>query len=356
MAGTLFDEALTLHQSGRIAEAEKIYRSILQQQPDHPGASHLLGVIRQQQGDYQAALDLIGRAIAINPNKAVYRNNYGAVLLSLERFAEAEESFRRALTICPRYPDALANLGMAQAARGEETAAETSLRQAIQIQPWHRDATVRLATLLGNCGRDAEARQLLEAALAVTPCAEYHAALGNLFLSAGLLQPAVDEYRAAIELTPGDPIAHFNLGNACEELHDRASARQLFARAAELRPGNRLWRLRAELCGPVVFENGQEIARYCESVSKALERRKAEDYGMSSVPRSEETRADGSLKDLLEAGVFPGLAFSYHGRDQRRAERTIRCDLRAVLPRPTAANRKRPARPQTDRHPGYPAA
>ena len=77
-------------------------------------ALHLLGVIRQQQGRHAEACELIGRAIEADPGKAVYRNNYGAALLSLDRPDEAEASFRRALGIRPRYADAWANLGMAR--------------------------------------------------------------------------------------------------------------------------------------------------------------------------------------------------------------------------------------------------
>lgn len=93
MAGTSFDDALALHQSGRIAAAEAIYRLVLQQQPDHPGALHLLGVIRQQQGDFAAALELIGRAISVNPRKAVYHNNYGAAFQSLGRMKRRRSAF-----------------------------------------------------------------------------------------------------------------------------------------------------------------------------------------------------------------------------------------------------------------------
>ncbi len=149
-----FDDALRLHQQGHIEEAEVAYQEVLAAQPNHPGALHLLGVIRQQQGRHREAVELIGRAIEVNPAKAVYRNNYGAALLSLDRLDEAAESFRRALEICPRYPDALANLGMVQTLR-EEEAAEASFRRALEIQPRHRDATTRLAAFLGKRGRDA---------------------------------------------------------------------------------------------------------------------------------------------------------------------------------------------------------
>ena len=56
---------LSHHQAGRLAEAERIYRQILAQQPDHAEALNLLGVLAGQTGRLDAAVDLIHRAIAI---------------------------------------------------------------------------------------------------------------------------------------------------------------------------------------------------------------------------------------------------------------------------------------------------
>jgi Tfp pilus assembly protein PilF len=139
----LLDNAIKLHQEGQIEDAEQAYREILAAEPNHPGALHLLGVIRQQQGRHEEALGLIGRAIKLKPDVAVYHNNYGAALLSLQRLAEAKEGFLRALKIRTNYADALANLGMAQAALGEDPPAEDSFRRALHCEDWHRDAVGR---------------------------------------------------------------------------------------------------------------------------------------------------------------------------------------------------------------------
>ena len=55
-----FDDAVRLHQEGKSAEAEEVYRPILQREPDHAGALHLLGVVRHQRGRHEEALGLIG--------------------------------------------------------------------------------------------------------------------------------------------------------------------------------------------------------------------------------------------------------------------------------------------------------
>ena len=65
------------HQAGRLAEAEAIYRQILTQVPNHADALHLLGLVAFQTGHYDAAIELIGRAVASNPAVAAYHCNLG---------------------------------------------------------------------------------------------------------------------------------------------------------------------------------------------------------------------------------------------------------------------------------------
>lgn len=78
-----FEQAIRLHQQGRSLEAEAAYRAILEHAPQHAGAWHLLGVALKQRGHLEEALRCIEQAIAITPEKPVYQNNLGAVLLDL---------------------------------------------------------------------------------------------------------------------------------------------------------------------------------------------------------------------------------------------------------------------------------
>src|SRR5262249_21137210 len=94
----LFSAGLAHHQGGRLAEAETLYRETLALQPDHADALHLLGVIASQVGRHDIAVDLIGRAIARDRMNSLYHSNHGLALAGLERFAEAIESYDRALS------------------------------------------------------------------------------------------------------------------------------------------------------------------------------------------------------------------------------------------------------------------
>ena len=171
---------------------------------------------------------------------------------------------------------------MVQAMQDEEEAAEASLRRGAADPAWHRDATTRLAALLGESGRERKRGRSWKRRLARRPAPISHG-LGESLLQVGLARTGGRSSTARRSgLKPGDAMAHFNLGNACEELHDTAGARQSFARAAELRPEKRLWRLRAEICGPVVFEERREIEEYCERVEEG--RRVEHRYALTPCP------------------------------------------------------------------------
>ena len=88
--------AIQHHQAGRLQEAEALYRQILQVEPNHPDALHLLGVIAHQAGKHEIALEYIARAIALNP-AAEYHNNIGEAYRALARLNEAGASFQQAL-------------------------------------------------------------------------------------------------------------------------------------------------------------------------------------------------------------------------------------------------------------------
>ena len=81
----LYNQAIGFHQAGDLAAAERIYAQLLAVEPRNVPANHMLGLVRHQQGRHAEALDLIGKALQINPGNPVALSNYGNVLLALER-------------------------------------------------------------------------------------------------------------------------------------------------------------------------------------------------------------------------------------------------------------------------------
>jgi predicted O-linked N-acetylglucosamine transferase (SPINDLY family) len=123
------------HQAGRLAEAEAAYREILSRNPNHAGALHLLGVLAGQAGRYDAALDLIRRAIAISSTDAFSHNNLGSALMAMGQLDEAIASYQQAIRLKPDFAGAHNNLGTALNGVGQLDQAIASYRQAIRIKP-----------------------------------------------------------------------------------------------------------------------------------------------------------------------------------------------------------------------------
>jgi cytochrome c-type biogenesis protein CcmH/NrfG len=63
--GKLFEEAFSHHQAGRLGDAERLYREVLEADANHSAALHLLGVLAYQTGRAEMAAGLIGKASGV---------------------------------------------------------------------------------------------------------------------------------------------------------------------------------------------------------------------------------------------------------------------------------------------------
>ena len=220
-------QGLKHHQAGQLQEAEAAYQRILRVDPRHADALHLLGVIGQQRGEPALAAELIGKAIATNSSNAVYHTNLGAAQQALGNFRDSEESYRRAIRLQPRYPDAHFNLGVLLAGRGEIAAAQQAYEQAVRIKPELAEAHVNLGNIHKSLGRLNEAEAAFRRAIRARPSYSLaHYNLGNLFHDQQRLEEAVDSYERALKYAPRSLDILYNLGTAClaAEQVDRAVA------------------------------------------------------------------------------------------------------------------------------------
>src|SRR5687767_8798863 len=117
-------EAVAHHQAGRIAEAEAIYRRVLQQDPRDADALHLLGLLHHQAGRNDVAVEMISKAMTIRP-RAEFLVNLAQAYKGLGRTREALETCQRAVQMGPNIAEAWNNLGSAlkEADRLEEAIA-----------------------------------------------------------------------------------------------------------------------------------------------------------------------------------------------------------------------------------------
>jgi protein O-GlcNAc transferase len=231
--------AIQQHRAGRLQQAEVLYQQILQRHPDHADALHLLGVLEWQQNRHDVAIDLIRRAINLNPSAATYQLNLGKLMQSIGRHTEAITALEQALALGVPDPAVYVMLGNAYEDSGQLDRAVGAFQRAVELKPDYAEGHNNLGGALFQSGRLDEAIGSFQKTLALRP--DYFEALsnlGNALSLKGELDRAVECHRAAVALRPEIAQIHCNLGNALKDqgLLDEAIA--CFNRAVALQPDN----------------------------------------------------------------------------------------------------------------------
>ncbi len=231
------EQAVRLHQAGRLAEAEAAYRRILVARPDEPDALHLLGLLAHQGGQPAAAIELIGRAIEGNAQEPRFHNNLGLAHAAERRFDTAEASYRRALALDPDYVEAWHNLATALAESGRPEDAADGFARALAGDPNYAPAHNNLANLRREAGDHRAAAEGYRRALALAPdYADAHYNLSVALTALGELDAAEASCRAALALQPDRAEAHNNLGTILKFQGRLEAAKTAYRRALDLKP------------------------------------------------------------------------------------------------------------------------
>lgn len=268
--GSLFELAMQRHQAGQLFEAEMLYRQVLGGDRNHFGSLHHLGIIALQRGQPQAAIEPIGRAIAIDGRDPECRYHIAVAFQSLGRLDEAVTEYREAIRLKRDYVDAYSNLGKALlqtgalaeaiatyeriialrpsaeahcnlanvfARSGRLDDAVTHFRRALTLKPDFVAAHNNLANALSGLGRPDEAIAHFQKALALDPnLVEAHVNVGNVLLAQGKQAEAVAQFERALAVNPNFPDAHANLGNVFLAQGRLSDAAQCYQRALDLKP------------------------------------------------------------------------------------------------------------------------
>ena len=89
-------QGVAAHNEGKLQDAERLYRAILQSQPTHPDANHNLGVLAVSVNEAEAALPLFKTALEANPNREQFWLSYIDALIKEEQFDNAKQVLEQA--------------------------------------------------------------------------------------------------------------------------------------------------------------------------------------------------------------------------------------------------------------------
>ena len=284
-------QGIAAHREGKLQDAERLYRAILQVQPNHPDANHNLGVLAVAVGKPLEAIPLFKLALETNPQIEQFWLSYIDALMKVERFDEAKLALlegetsgvaseklklfhqqiqpslsndnknnrqglkvsekRKRLAEKRKSKKRKAQSGVSstepsqdqinhllehyQAGRFEE--AEALATSITQQCPKHQFGWKVLGAVLKQTGRIAESLAPMQVAVELSPQdAEAHSNLGVTLKDLGRLDEAEASLGQAIALMPDLADAHNNLGATLQELGRLDEAEASYKQAIALKP------------------------------------------------------------------------------------------------------------------------
>ena len=168
-AAQVFERAVQCHRAGKTAEAERLYRTVLSEDPGHHPSLHLLSTLALQEGRDTEAAAMLERAVELAPEQPVYHANLGEVYRRLGQLPEAARALSRALAIQPDFAEAAFNVGVVLETNEELESAIAYYERAADLKPGMLAFQRALARALWARGEVARAVGHLECAVVLEP-------------------------------------------------------------------------------------------------------------------------------------------------------------------------------------------
>ena len=314
-------QGVTAHKEGKVQDAEKLYRAILQSQPAHPDANHNLGLLAVSVNKADAALPLFKTALEANPKMDQFWLSYIDALIKEKQFETASKILeqgkkeglsgnkvdaletvltpaiqvnesksalqKKRLTLSEKRKKLADNKKQKKAKKqnlkgqpseveinnllqyyqnGQYEDAEKLALATTQRFPEYQLAYKVLSSILMKAGRTNKALVASQRSVHLAPKdAQAHSNLGNTLQALGKVEEAEESYREAIALNPSYTETYYNLGFTLKALDRLEEAEARFRQAIALRPDYALAHYQMAL---VLYING-DIDSGLESLKKA---------------------------------------------------------------------------------------
>ena len=323
------------HKEGKLQEAERLYRAILQSQPAHPDANHNLGVIAVTVNRADAALPLFKVALEANPKIEQFWLSYINALIKEKQFENAKQVFEQAkkqgvaeekLNVLKTKLTPTVQANEPKLAVQNKSLSLSQKRKKLSEQKKRKKKAVKQNLKTNNPsqqqldslfeyyqnGRFNDAEKLAVSITNEFPKHQFSwKILGAVLEKTGRKSEAVDAKQAAVALSPQDAEAHSNLGNTLHELGRLDEAEASCRQAIALKPD---FALAHSGLGSTLLEFGrldEAIASYTQAI--ALEPDYAQAHSNLGVTLQELGRLDEALASYTQAiALKPDFAEAHY--------------------------------------------
>ena len=214
-------------------QALRVYRQILEDDPDFPEVHMRLSFCYYQSGDAESALREAKAALAKNPDDAVAHMNAGAVLRDMRNFDAAKFEFQESIRSKPDYAPAYMNLAGLLDDLRDHQGAIAIYKKSLALQPNDALTHYNLGVTYGETEDYISAvREYREAKRLDPSRLDVRQSLGSALMHTDSAA-AVTEFQELVALAPDFPICHFCLGSAYYNVGRLSEAQKEFQIAVD---------------------------------------------------------------------------------------------------------------------------
>lgn len=232
-----FAEAQAKYQAGALDDAADLYQKVLERDPSHADALHMLGLVAYQVGQVDAAAALIQQAVTVQQPFADAEANLGTVLMALGRLDEALDALKMAVAHAPDNAAMHFNLGNVQSERQDWSAAKSAYETAVSLDPKQPQAWCQLGLALRQLDDIHGAQNAYEKTLSLE--SQHSQALynlANIHRDEDHLGEAEALLRRAIEVREDYAMAWNSLGTLLGDMGRSGKAIEAFDEAVKYAP------------------------------------------------------------------------------------------------------------------------
>ncbi|MFN3651519.1 MAG: tetratricopeptide repeat protein [Armatimonadota bacterium] len=236
------------HQAaGKTAEAIASYRSAIGLRPNEFVPRYNLGLLYARQAaqtgnntqrlrHYNSSLVELQQAVKIEPKDPRALSAMGYVCFKAGKTKDAAEWYRKALEVAPDSQAAHANLGLVLERLANPEGAIRHWREAVRLDPADAETRVLLASAYLSQGMHEEAVAEYREVLKLKQDGSVYNNLGFALEKLSRTDEAIAAYKQAVEANPKLAVAHNNLGACYARQGQKDLARQHYQKALEIDP------------------------------------------------------------------------------------------------------------------------
>ncbi|QRM20476.1 tetratricopeptide repeat protein [Dechloromonas sp. TW-R-39-2] len=204
-AEALIAEGLEHHRAGRQDAAERCYHAAIEANPACADAWHLLALLAREISMLDVAQELVGQAIELAPEIALFRVTLGDILRDLKDTEGAEGAYKAALDAKPDSFEAMTGLGLLYRAQNLPGDALPYMVGALALRPQSPEALSNLGVVLELQGHLDGAIECYRKSLALAPSSlTFLTNLGSALVLRGDFEEGAAFLRQGIALAPED--------------------------------------------------------------------------------------------------------------------------------------------------------